>query len=125
MAEKGGEGWTDQPVADPVGRLRTALDRIAFALDRRKNATSSVVTFAAAGPDLQPVVASIDALMTQIRDVLEHEGTQAPSPVAYSSVPAETVPILPTGPEEDPYGDVSAPEHGSESEAGNFHGGGD
>lgn len=57
----------DSPVAwgtsDPADRLEQALNRIAFALDRRDEAV-------APGPDLQMLAANIDALIARVRDVL-------------------------------------------------------
>nr|WP_246375379.1 hypothetical protein [Gluconacetobacter takamatsuzukensis] len=57
----------DSPVAwgttDPADRLEQALNRIAFALDRRHEAV-------APAPDLQTLAANIDALIARVRDVL-------------------------------------------------------
>ncbi|MBB2197180.1 MAG: hypothetical protein ABF479_17500 [Gluconacetobacter sp.] len=53
-------GWG---ASDPADRLEQALNRIAFALDRRHEAV-------AAAPDLQTLAANIDALIARVRDVL-------------------------------------------------------
>ncbi|GAA4481130.1 hypothetical protein [Gluconacetobacter asukensis] len=50
-------------MTDPADRLEQALNRIAFALDRRDEAV-------APGPDLQTLAANIDALIARVRDVL-------------------------------------------------------
>lgn len=82
-----GEDRHDDPMtgspaaADPVSRLRTALDRIAFALDRRKTETPPEAPVPPPGPDMQEVLASIDLLMTRINDVLETRETVAAAPV--------------------------------------------
>ncbi|MFS3135866.1 hypothetical protein ACLRDC_10885 [Gluconacetobacter sacchari] len=52
-------GWG---ATEPADRLEQALNRIAFALDRRHEAAS--------GPDLQTLAANIDALIARVRDVL-------------------------------------------------------
>ncbi|GBR04954.1 hypothetical protein [Acetobacter oeni] len=68
-------------IPDPISRLRTALDRIAFALEQRKVAPAPPPepVAPAPGPDLEKVVASIDLLMARIQDVL---GTEKPEPAA-------------------------------------------
>ncbi len=84
-----GEDRHDDPMAgapvpgDPLIRLRTALDRIAFALERRKSAPPPEPQIAEPpapepqtpppGPDLREVVARIDEIMAGIREVLSHD----------------------------------------------------
>ena len=62
----------NRPV-DPVSRLRSALDRIAFALEhRREEAQPSVPEAVVEGPqpDVQAAIASLDALMVDVKNIL-------------------------------------------------------
>lgn len=62
----------NRPV-DPVSRLRSALDRIAFALEhRREEAQPSVPETVAEGPqpDIQKAIATLDALMVDVKTIL-------------------------------------------------------
>ncbi|BCK75007.1 hypothetical protein AA0242T_1513 [Acetobacter aceti NRIC 0242] len=62
----------NRPV-DPVSRLRSALDRIAFALEhRREEAQPSVPETVVEGPqpDVQKAIATLDALMVDVKTIL-------------------------------------------------------
>ncbi|BCI67118.1 hypothetical protein [Acetobacter aceti] len=62
----------NRPV-DPVSRLRSALDRIAFALEhRREEAQPSVPETVVEGPqpDIQKAIATLDALMVDVKNIL-------------------------------------------------------
>ncbi|MCH4090314.1 hypothetical protein [Acetobacter sp.] len=68
----------NRPV-DPVTRLRSALDRIAFALEYRRqevppSAPETIVE--EPQPDVQKALATLDALMVDVRNVL---GNLAPA----------------------------------------------
>lgn len=69
-AENGQNRHHDQ---NPADRLELALNRIAFALDRRAE-LASVARPSAPDTDLQALAANIDALIARVRDVLGDEG---------------------------------------------------
>ncbi|WP_308719521.1 hypothetical protein [Komagataeibacter xylinus] len=58
---------------NPADRLELALNRIAFALDRRTTA-APVQAPAAPDIDLQALAANIDVLIARVRDVLDDGG---------------------------------------------------
>ncbi|AQS88634.1 hypothetical protein AA101099_0204 [Neoasaia chiangmaiensis NBRC 101099] len=55
--------------SDPADRLESALNRIAYALDRRAAETEQ--------PDLQTLAANIDALRARVRDALAADESTA------------------------------------------------
>lgn len=67
MTTEGHAGGPESPVAEgtiePADRLEQALNRIAFALDRGREAMGQQ-------PDLQALAANLDALIVRVRDVL-------------------------------------------------------
>ncbi|MBV1838781.1 hypothetical protein [Acetobacter estunensis] len=106
------ETGTVSPAVEAADRLRVALGRIAFALEKHKAEAAHepepvVVT---AGPDLEAVVASVDALMLDVRGILAEASLEEHT----SSTDSQPVP------EEDPYGDDaqqdSAVAHDAEGE---------
>ena len=58
---------------NPADRLELALNRIAFALDRR-TAQAAIQPPAAPDVDLQALAANIDVLIARVRDVLDEGG---------------------------------------------------
>ena len=60
---------------DPADRLELALNRIAFALDRRAEQVA-IAPPATADVDLQALAANIDVLIARVRDVLGEDGPE-------------------------------------------------
>ncbi|NVN13219.1 hypothetical protein [Nguyenibacter vanlangensis] len=65
-------GPQDTRGSEPADRLEQALNRIAFALDRRRDDAAQAAPDPHA-PDLQTLAANIDILIARIRDVLGPE----------------------------------------------------
>ncbi|MFT8718690.1 hypothetical protein [Acetobacter sp.] len=66
---------------DPVARLRIALDRMAFALEHRKERPEPVQEpVVVAGPDTSAMIAGLDELIQEVQAVLADIG-----PIAVSS----------------------------------------
>ncbi|WP_041247368.1 hypothetical protein [Komagataeibacter medellinensis] len=60
---------------DPADRLELALNRIAFALDRRAK-QAVIAASAPADVDLQALAANIDVLIARVRDVLGEDSPE-------------------------------------------------
>lgn len=80
----------NRPV-DPVSRLRSALDRIAFALElrqkeERERVPDPVPAAKEKGPEVEKAIATLDALMVDVKNVLEGLSSVHPE-----GEPAETI----------------------------------
>lgn len=112
--------------ADPVNRLRTALERIAFAIERRKALVREPVEVAppepqivVRTPDLTPVLEQIDGLIAGVSELLESCGG-APEPSAGKAAePVGAVDLPPDPLAEDPA--ESEPSFAPEETAGAGH----
>ena len=60
---------------NPADRLELALNRIAFALDRRAE-RAAITPPAVTDVDLQALAANIDALIARVRDVLGEDSPE-------------------------------------------------
>ncbi|GBQ91715.1 hypothetical protein AA23498_1258 [Acetobacter nitrogenifigens DSM 23921 = NBRC 105050] len=83
MAEQSEHTHSALSAGEAVARLNSALERIAFAIERRKAMAATVVAAptAPAGPDVQMIAANLDALIMRVRDVLEETAEPGPAPV--------------------------------------------
>ncbi|WP_243429922.1 hypothetical protein [Acetobacter sacchari] len=83
MAEQSEHTHSALSAGEAVARLNSALERIAFAIERRKAVAATVVATPAApaGPDVQMIAANLDALIMRVRDVLDETAEPGPTPV--------------------------------------------